>query len=149
MGSVLGVAVFGSIAASVFTNQISRLTGGHRSVGSMNAAIAAAHHAGGAFGATVLQAVDSAFVTGADRAMLAGAIAALAGLLVAIPALRATRQGQAQTAAPAQLAATPEVPVPVAVPERDEGLERYEAPVRDELPERDEAVEPDEALVRS
>jgi hypothetical protein len=114
MGSVLGVAVFGSIAASVFTSQISRLTGGARSVGSVDAAMAAAHHAGGAFGATVLHAVDSAFVTGADRAMLAGAIAALAGLLVAVPTLRATRQGQAPPAA------APAVPVPVVVPEREE-----------------------------
>src|SRR5215475_12155749 len=59
MGSVLGVAVFGSIAASVFA---SRMGGG-----SLGAVVAAAGGRPGS-GADVLHAAASAFVTGADRA---------------------------------------------------------------------------------
>ena len=48
----------------------------------------AAHRAGGAYGADVLHAAASAFVAGADRAVLAGAIATLAGVLIAFRTLR-------------------------------------------------------------
>src|SRR6516165_2382106 len=64
MGSVLGVAVFGSIAASVFA---SRMPG---SFGSIGAVAAAAHHAGGvsgAYGPALLHQAASAFVAGADQ----------------------------------------------------------------------------------
>jgi EmrB/QacA subfamily drug resistance transporter len=83
VGSVLGVAVIGSITASVFA---SRMAGPHRSVG---AAVAAAHHAGGASGAALLHSTASAFVAGADQAVLAGAIAAAAGIPIAWRAFRA------------------------------------------------------------
>jgi hypothetical protein len=99
MGSVLGVAVFGSIAASVFA---SRMPG---SAGSIGAVAAAAHHAGGAYGSAVLHEAASAFVAGADRAVLAGVIAAVAGALVAFRAFR-----------PVRASVPAEVPVPAGVP---------------------------------
>jgi len=104
MGSVLGVAVFGSIAASVFA---SRMPG---SFGSVGAAAAAAHHAGGGAGVSgtaLLHAAASAFVTGADRAVLAGVIAAAAGALIAFRAFRPVRPAPAVAA---------EVPAEVRVP---------------------------------
>jgi len=82
MGSVLGVAVFGSIAASVFA---SRMGGG-----SLGAVVAAAGGRPGS-GPDVLHAAASAFVTGADRAVLAGAIVVAAGLVVAFRAFRPAR----------------------------------------------------------
>jgi len=96
MGSVLGVAVFGSIAASVFASRI----GG----GSLGAVVAAAGGRPGS-GADVLHAAASAFVTGADRAVLAGAIVVAAGLVVAFRAFR-----------PARVAVSAEVPVPAEAP---------------------------------
>jgi hypothetical protein len=90
MGSVLGVAVFGSITASVFA---SRMGGG-----SLVAAAAAGHRPGGA---SVLHAAASAFVSGADRAVLAGAIVVAAGLVVAFRAFRPVR-----VAAPAEAPAS-------------------------------------------
>jgi len=83
MGSVLGVAVFGSITASVFASHMGS------AVGSLGAAVAAAHRPGS--GAGVLHAASSAFVTGADRAVLAGAIVVAAGLVVAFRAFRPAR----------------------------------------------------------
>jgi EmrB/QacA subfamily drug resistance transporter len=82
VGSVLGVAVIGSITASVFA---SRMTGPGGSVG---AAVAAAHSAGGTYGATLLHTASTAFVAGADRAVLAGALAAAAGIPIAWRAFR-------------------------------------------------------------
>jgi len=86
MGSVLGVAVIGSVTASVFASRMAHL--GHGTLGSVGAAAVAAHRAGGAHGADVLHAAASAFVAGADRAVLAGAIATLAGVLIAFRTLR-------------------------------------------------------------
>jgi EmrB/QacA subfamily drug resistance transporter len=80
MGSVLGVAVFGSIAASVFA--------GRMGSASLGAAAAAGHRAGGVSGTAVLHAAADAFVAGADRAVLAGAIVVAAGLVVAFRAFR-------------------------------------------------------------
>ncbi len=90
MGSVLGVAVFGSITASVFA---SRMSGG-----SLGAAAAAGHRPGGE---AILHAAASAFVTGADRAVLAGAIVVAAGLVVAFRTFRPARV-TAPAEAPAQ-----------------------------------------------
>jgi EmrB/QacA subfamily drug resistance transporter len=83
MGSVLGVAVFGSITASVFASRMGS------SAGSLGAAATAGHGPGS--GADVLHAAASAFVTGADRAVLAGAIVVAAGLVVAFRAFRPAR----------------------------------------------------------
>jgi Major Facilitator Superfamily len=96
MGSVLGVAVMGSIAASVFGSRMAHL--GHGTTASVGAAVAAAHRAGGADGASMLHDAASAFVTGADRAVLAGAIATLVGLLIAFRTLRAARPAPQVTA---------------------------------------------------
>jgi len=103
MGSVLGVAVIGSITASVFASRMAHLA--HGTVGpaaaaahasSVGAAAVAAHRAGGAYGASVLHAAASAFVAGADRAVLAGAVATLAGVLIAVRTLRTARRTPAQ-----------------------------------------------------
>lgn len=88
MGSVLGVAVFGSISASVFTSQ---MTAAHLHASSVGAAAVMASHVGGTEGATLLHTASSAFVTGANHAVIAGAIAALLGLVIAARALRTPR----------------------------------------------------------
>jgi EmrB/QacA subfamily drug resistance transporter len=100
MGSVLGVAVFGSITASVFASRMAHLAGGHGFGGSLGAATAAAHHAAGAGGAVLMHAIASAFVTGADRAVLAGAFVTLAGVLIAVRTMRTRRPAPAPTVAP-------------------------------------------------
>jgi EmrB/QacA subfamily drug resistance transporter len=97
MGSVLGVAVMGSIAASVFASRMAGV--GHGTAGSVGAAVAAAHRAGGAYGTSLLHTTASAFVTGADRAVLAGAIAALAGLVIVFRTLRAAKPSAPQAQA--------------------------------------------------
>jgi EmrB/QacA subfamily drug resistance transporter len=86
MGSVLGVAVFGSIAASVFASKMGEM-GGH-AASSVGTAAEIARHVGGARGASMLHATASAFVTGADRAVIAGVVAALAGAVIAARTLR-------------------------------------------------------------
>jgi MFS family permease len=96
MGSVLGVAVFGSIAASVFASRMGSV--------SLGAAAAAAHRP--CAGPDIWHAAASAFVTGADRAVLAGAIVVAAGLVVAFRAFRPVR-----AAVPAEVPAPAEAPV--------------------------------------
>ena len=96
MGSVLGVAVFGSITASVFASRMGS------AVGRWGRPRRPAGHRAGS-GAAVLHAAADAFVSGADRAVLAGAIVVAAGLVVAFRAFRPVR-----VAAPAEaLAETP------------------------------------------
>ena len=124
MGSVLGVAVFGSITASVFASRMASFAGaGHGAAGSVGAAAEAAHHAGGTYGAALLHAAASAFVTGADHAVIAGAIATAVGVLIAFRTLRTRRPVPAQTAAPA------EVPVRTEVGARTEVATLAEVPV--------------------
>ncbi|MBV9208527.1 MAG: MFS transporter [Actinobacteria bacterium] len=117
MGSVLGVAVFGSVTASVFASRMAGL-GGAGHVGSVSAAAEVAHYVGGATGAALLHAAASAFVTGADHAVIAGAVATVAGLLLAIFTLRspARATAQAPVAARAPVAAAVAGPAGVAVP---------------------------------
>jgi hypothetical protein len=112
MGSVLGVAAFGSITASVFASQTAQLA--HGSIGSVGAAAEVAHHVGGAYGAALLHTAASAFVAGADHAVIAGAIATVAGLLVAFATLRAHRRTPAQVPAPAAAALPAKAPAPAA-----------------------------------
>ncbi len=108
MGSVLGVAVFGSITASVFASRV----GGFG--GSLGAAVAAGHRPGGA---GILHAAASAFVTGADRAVLAGAIVVVAGLVVAFRAFRPERaEVPAEALAEVPAEAVPAAAVPAAAP---------------------------------
>ena len=96
MGSVLGVAVVGSITASVFAGRMAHVA--HGTLGSVGVAAAAAHHVGGAYGTALLHQTASAFVAGADRAVLVGAIATLAGVVIAFRTLR-TRRTAAQAPA--------------------------------------------------
>jgi fucose permease len=86
MGSVLGVAVFGSISASVFA---SRMAAAHATATSVGAAAMMAHKAGGSYGADLMHNAASAFVSGANHAAIAGAIAAVAGTLIALTTFRA------------------------------------------------------------
>jgi len=112
MGSVLGVAVFGSITASVFASRMADLAHGPgRPAGSLGAAAALAHRADGA---AVLHAAASAFVTGADQAVLAGTIATLAGVLIALRTLR-SRRAPRQAPVAAEVPARPEILVPADV----------------------------------
>ena len=99
MGSVLGVAVMGSVTASVFAGRMAHLA--HGTAGSIGAAVAISHRTGGAYEAALRHAIDGAFVTGADRAVLAGAIATAAGVLIAFRTLRAARPATAQASTPA------------------------------------------------
>jgi len=105
MGSVLGVAVFGSITASVFASRMGS------SAGSLGAAATAGHGPGS--GTDVLHAAASAFVTGADRAVLAGAIVVAAGLVVAFRAFRPAR-----VTAPAEVPAGTVAEAPAESPAR-------------------------------
>jgi len=91
MGSVFGVAVIGSITASVFAGRMAGVA--HGTIGSLGAAAAAAHQAGGAYGTSLAHVAASAFITGVDRAVLVGAVATLAGLLIAFRTLRAGWRG--------------------------------------------------------
>ncbi len=118
MGSVLGVAVFGSITASVFASRMADLA--HGSIGSVGAAAAVAHRAGGSYGAAVMHAAAGAFVTGADRAVLAGAVATLAGVLVAFWTFRRPRKSPVPGAVPvpAEAGAAAEVGAAADVAER-------------------------------
>jgi hypothetical protein len=103
MGSVLGVAVIGSITASVFASRMAHLA--HGTAVSLGAAAAAAHHAGGAYGTALLHETADAFVTGADRAVLAGAIATLAGAAIAARTLRTARRTAVPAGAPVPVSA--------------------------------------------
>jgi hypothetical protein len=101
MGSVLGVAVFGSIAASVFASRLGGV--------SLGAAAAAGHRPGGV---AALHAAADAFVSGADRAVLAGAIVVVAGLVVAFRAFRpAPASVPVPSSVPASASASASAPV--------------------------------------
>jgi hypothetical protein len=84
MGSVLGVAIVGSVTASVFS---SRLASHRLPAASVGQAVAAAHHAGGP-AASMVHAIAWAFVGGADYGVLAAAAVTVAGVAVAIVTLR-------------------------------------------------------------
>jgi hypothetical protein len=109
MGSVLGVAVFGSVTASVFAGRMGS------SIGSLGAAAAAAHQPGS--GAEVLHLAAGAFVTGADRAVLAGAIVVAAGLVVAFRAFRPAR-AEVSVEAPTEVSVEAPADVAAEVPAR-------------------------------
>ncbi|HYB15439.1 MAG TPA: MFS transporter [Streptosporangiaceae bacterium] len=110
MGSVLGVAVFGSITASVFASRMAQLA--HGSIGSVGAAAEVAHHVGGAYGTALMHVAASAFVAGADHAVIAGAIATAVGVLVAFRTLRARRPTPATAPVTGEVAVPAEVLVP-------------------------------------
>ncbi len=95
MGSVLGVAIVGSVTASVFA---SRMTGHGTPAPSIGAAMAAAHRADGARGADLLHTAATAFVAGADHGVLVAAAATLTGAVIAFVALRKPTTEQTQPA---------------------------------------------------
>ena len=99
IGSVLGVAVLGSVTASVFAARMAgaahpvaghpvtgHLTGA--AISSIGAVAATAHRLPAAVAAPLMHTADGAFVAGADRAALAGAIATALGAVAAYRALR-------------------------------------------------------------
>jgi EmrB/QacA subfamily drug resistance transporter len=93
LGSVLGVAVVGSVAASAYASRLSafHVTGpaaARTARQSLGAATAIARHVGGPHGAALFHTAAAAFVTGADRGILIAAAATLAGMIVASRALR-------------------------------------------------------------
>ena len=85
---------------------------------SLGAAAAAGnpdHRPGGVPGSSVLQAAADAFVSGADRAVLAGAIVVAAGLVVASRAFRPARVSMARVSvARVSVAGAPVAVAPVA-----------------------------------
>src|SRR5262252_6508406 len=91
LGSVLGVAVIGSVAASAYASHLGAFyiagTGATAARQSVAAATAIARHVGGPNGAALFHAAASAFVTGADRGILVAAAATLTGMIVAARAL--------------------------------------------------------------
>ena len=94
IGSVLGVAVLGSVTASVFAARMAgaahpvavHLTGA--AISSIGAVAATAHRLPAAAAAPLMHTADGAFVAGADRAALAAAIATALGAVAAHRALR-------------------------------------------------------------
>jgi len=93
LGSVLGVAVVGSVAASACASHLGQFSAAGPAAaaaarGSVGAAAAIAHHIGGTAGATLFRDAATAFVSGADRGIVVAAIATLAGVAVAVRALR-------------------------------------------------------------
>jgi len=93
LGSVLGVAVVGSVAASVYASHL----GGFGTAGpaataaarqSLGAAAAIARQIGGPHGIALFHTAATAFISGADRAVLVAATATLAGVIMAAWALR-------------------------------------------------------------
>ena len=98
IGSVLGVAVLGSIATSVFAARMTsagrgataHLPGaaGHAATSSLGAIAATAHRIPATAAAPLLHTADTAFVAGASRAALAAAVATTFGAVAAYRALR-------------------------------------------------------------
>src|SRR5262249_38254713 len=93
LGSVLGVAVVGSVAASGYASHL----GAFHAAGpgataaarqSLGAAAAIARSVGGPHGAALFHTAPTAFVTGADRGLLVPPAATLTGIIVAARALR-------------------------------------------------------------
>ena len=89
LGGALGVAVMGSVAASVFTTHVrpalihapSQVT--VQAKASVGAAVTIGQHVHGTIGQSLVDAARHAFITGADQAMIVAVAAALIGALVA------------------------------------------------------------------
>jgi len=93
LGSVLGVAVVGSVAASAYASHLSAFHAAGPAAAavarqSVGAAAAIARQVGGTHGLALFHSAVTAFVTGADRGVLVAAAATFAGLIVAARALR-------------------------------------------------------------
>jgi len=116
VGGALGVAVMGSVAASIFANKIEPVLAGlpRRDAvlakASISAAVTVGQHAPGPVGQGIIEGARQAFMSGARTAELIAVVAALAGSVVAVVFLpaRATRHALAEDAfvpAPAEAAA--------------------------------------------
>jgi hypothetical protein len=121
LGGALGVAIMGSIAASVFATHVrpalAHLPSGvaAQAKGSVGAAVTVGQHAPGSAGTGLVNAARQAFVSGSDHAMLVAVAAAVLGSVVAARFLPA-RAGEPSPAVaePRQLAEVR--PVPAAQP---------------------------------
>jgi hypothetical protein len=86
IGTVLGVAVTGSVAASVFA---ARMAAAHLPARSLSTvATAAGHGASGTSAGSLMHTASAAFVAGADRGALVAATITLLAALAALVALR-------------------------------------------------------------
>jgi EmrB/QacA subfamily drug resistance transporter len=100
LGGALGVAIMGSVAASVFASRIHpALTHLPANVAaqaktSVGAAVTVGQHAPGSTGHNLVDAARQAFITGSDHAMLIAVAAALLGSLVAARFLPARAAGE-------------------------------------------------------
>jgi EmrB/QacA subfamily drug resistance transporter len=89
LGGALGVAVMGSVAASIFASHIrpalAHLPAGvaARAKSSVGAAVTIGQHAPGSVGGALVEAARHAFIIGSDQAMIAATVAALLGSVVA------------------------------------------------------------------
>jgi EmrB/QacA subfamily drug resistance transporter len=100
LGGALGVAIMGSVAASVFASRIHPAlthlpaTVAAQAKASVGAAVTVGQHAPGSTGHNLVDAARQAFITGADHAMLIAVAAALLGSLVAARFLPARAAGE-------------------------------------------------------
>jgi EmrB/QacA subfamily drug resistance transporter len=101
LGGALGVAIMGSVAASVFASRIHPAlthlpaTVAAQAKASVGAAVTVGQHAPGSTGHNLVDAARQAFITGSDHAMLIAVAAALLGSLVAARFLPARAAGEA------------------------------------------------------
>lgn len=89
VGGALGVALTGSVAASVFASHLHPMLT-HvparyvaQATSSIGGAVSVGQHAPGSFGQTIVDIARQAFMAGSDRAMLVAVVAAVLGSLVA------------------------------------------------------------------
>ncbi len=107
LGGALGVAVVGSLLNTRYQDKMTAaLAGQHLShaaataiQGSLGGALAVAARAGGATGQLLTLLAKTAFVSGMDLGLRAGAVVAIAGCLLAIAWLPA-RPGKGQDSTP-------------------------------------------------
>jgi hypothetical protein len=95
VGGALGVAVIGSLLATRYQNHIASALAArhvpgaamHTILGSFGGALAVATRAGGTTGALLAHAARTAFMSGVEVSMAAGALVALAGALLVLARL--------------------------------------------------------------
>ncbi len=92
LGSVLGVAIVGSVAAAAYSSRLAGFAAGHQAATaarqSVGAATVIARRVGGSPGAALFHEATAAFVSGTDRGILVAAAATLTGAIIAARALR-------------------------------------------------------------
>ena len=99
LGGALGVAVMGSVAASIFSSHITPALAHVPAVfaaqarTSVGAAVTVGRHAPGPLGTGLVEAAKHAFITGSDQAMIVATAAALVGSVVAARFLPARSVG--------------------------------------------------------